>query len=130
MRMRLPIRKNASAATPRPRTQEGAPCFSSRETFRVRICYLRSSNDEVERRGASPASNEGTLSQSSIPSLAHRRRDPRSLEPIVSWLCAIPHEARDVKSFQVARSSVRCAHATPHLSRTDSYHHLLLQPAS
>jgi hypothetical protein len=26
-----------------------------------------SSNDEVERRGASPASNEGTLSQSSTP---------------------------------------------------------------
>jgi len=41
------------------------------------------SNDEVERRGASPASNEGTLSQSSTHSLAHRRRDPRSLEPIV-----------------------------------------------
>jgi hypothetical protein len=40
-------------------------------------------NDEVERRGASPASIEGTLSQASIPSLAHRRRDPRSLEPIV-----------------------------------------------
>src|SRR5580698_1834932 len=40
-------------------------------------------NDEVERRGASPASNEGTLSQSSTPSLAHRRRGPRSLEPIV-----------------------------------------------
>jgi hypothetical protein len=44
---------------------------------------LIASNDEVERRGASPASNEGTLSQSSIPSLAHRRCDPRSLEPIV-----------------------------------------------
>src|SRR4029077_16300209 len=40
-------------------------------------------NDEVERRGASPASNEGTLSQSSTPSLAHRRRDPRSLQPFV-----------------------------------------------
>jgi hypothetical protein len=49
-----------------------------------------SPNDEVERRGASPASNEGTLSQSSIHSLAHRRRDPRSLEPIVSFLCATP----------------------------------------
>ena len=34
-------------------------------------------NDEVERRGASPASNEGTLSQSSTPSLAQRRRGPR-----------------------------------------------------
>ena len=41
------------------------------------------SNDEVERRRASPASNEGTLSQSSTLSLAHRRRDPRSLQPIV-----------------------------------------------
>ena|ERR1700722_4764316 len=48
------------------------------------------SNDEVERRGASPASNEGTLSQSSTPSLAHRRRDPRSLEPIVRVRFAIP----------------------------------------
>src|SRR5258707_470958 len=42
-----------------------------------------SSNDEVERRGASRASNEGTLSQSSTPLLAHRRRHPRSLEPLV-----------------------------------------------
>src|ERR1700722_18077405 len=33
--------------------------------------------------GGGTASNEGTLSQSSTPSLAHRRRDPRSLEPIV-----------------------------------------------
>jgi hypothetical protein len=38
---------------------------------------LKSANDEVERRGASLASNEGTLSQSSTPSLAHRKRDPR-----------------------------------------------------
>jgi hypothetical protein len=37
-------------------------------------------NDEVERRGASPTTNEADLSQSSTPSLAHRRRDPRSLE--------------------------------------------------
>jgi hypothetical protein len=40
-------------------------------------------NDEVERRWASPTSDEVDLSQSSTPSLAHRRRDPRSLEPIV-----------------------------------------------
>ena len=33
-------------------------------------------NDEVERRGASPASNQGTLSQSSTPSLVHRRYAP------------------------------------------------------
>jgi hypothetical protein len=42
-----------------------------------------SPNDEVERRGASPASSEGILSQSSIRSLAQRRCDPRSLEPLV-----------------------------------------------
>jgi len=41
------------------------------------------SNDEVERCGASPASNEGTLSKSSSSSLAQRRRAPRSLKPIV-----------------------------------------------
>ena len=40
-------------------------------------------NDEVERRGDAPPSNEADLFQSSTPSLAHRRRDPRSLEPIV-----------------------------------------------
>jgi hypothetical protein len=33
-------------------------------------------NDEVERRGVAPTPNEGSLSRSSIPSLAHRRRDP------------------------------------------------------
>jgi hypothetical protein len=38
--------------------------------------YAHGSNDEVERRGASPASNEGTLSQSSTPSLAQRRHGP------------------------------------------------------
>ena len=42
-------------------------------------------NDEVERRGASPTTNEADLSQSSTPSLAQRRRNPRSLEPIVGW---------------------------------------------
>jgi hypothetical protein len=35
-------------------------------------------NDEVERRGAATAPNEGSLSRSSIPSLAHRRYNPRS----------------------------------------------------
>ncbi len=33
-------------------------------------------NDEVERRGGAPASNEGTLSQSSSPSLAPRKCSP------------------------------------------------------
>jgi len=40
------------------------------------LIHQVSSNDEVERRGASPVSNEGTLSQSSTPSLAKRRRGP------------------------------------------------------
>ena len=42
-----------------------------------------SSNDEVERRGASPALNEADLSQSSTASLVLRRCAARSLEPIV-----------------------------------------------
>jgi hypothetical protein len=42
-----------------------------------------SSNDEVERRGIATPTNEADLSKSSIPSLAHRRCAPRSLEPIV-----------------------------------------------
>ena len=40
-------------------------------------------NDEVERRGIATPTNEADLSKSSIPSLAHRRCAPRSLEPIV-----------------------------------------------
>jgi hypothetical protein len=51
--------------------------------------YAHASNDEVERRGASPTPSEGTLSQSSTPSFAHRRRAPRSLEPIVRRLQAL-----------------------------------------
>ena len=43
------------------------------------------SNDEVERRGVAPTKNEADLSQSSTASLAHRRRGPRSLEPIVRF---------------------------------------------
>ena len=43
--------------------------------------FIASSNDEVERRGIASSPNEAALSQSSIPSLAHRRRHPRSLEP-------------------------------------------------
>src|SRR5258708_36011873 len=41
------------------------------------------SNDEVELRGDALLSNEATLSHASTLSLVHRRRDPRSLEPIV-----------------------------------------------
>ena len=41
------------------------------------IQQLKASNDEVERRGVAPAKNEARLSQSSTPSLAHRRLSPR-----------------------------------------------------
>jgi len=37
---------------------------------------------------------------------------PRSLEPLVSWLRAIPREARGAKSSQAVRPSGRCAHVT------------------
>ena len=40
-------------------------------------------NDQVERRGYAPRPTEADLSGSSTPSLAHRRRGPRSLEPNV-----------------------------------------------
>jgi hypothetical protein len=36
----------------------------------------KASNDEVERRGVAPAQNEGSLFQSSTPSLTHRKRGP------------------------------------------------------
>jgi hypothetical protein len=47
------------------------------------MAFTADANDEVERRGVAPTSNEADLSQSSTPFLAYRRRDPRSLEPIV-----------------------------------------------
>jgi len=47
------------------------------------LIHQVSSNDEVERRGDALPRYEADLSQSSTPSSAQRRRDPRSLEPIV-----------------------------------------------
>src|ERR1700722_15814018 len=41
------------------------------------------SNDEVERRGVAPTTNEADLFQSSTLALTHRRHAPHSLEPIV-----------------------------------------------
>src|ERR1700742_1768325 len=55
-------------------TQALAPLF---------VIAKSASNDEVERCGVALPANEADLSQSSTSSLAHRRRDPRSLEPIV-----------------------------------------------
>jgi hypothetical protein len=40
------------------------------------VCADMSANDEVERRAAALPINETDLSQSSTPSLAHRRLDP------------------------------------------------------
>ena len=53
-------------------------CFKLREgspTQKILPTNL-ASNDEVERRGVAPTSNEAHLSRSSTLSLAHRRRDP------------------------------------------------------
>ena len=58
------------AMTPNGRVQnEGKPSIGS--------------NIEVERLGAALPAIEADLYRSSTPSLAYRRRDPRSLEPIV-----------------------------------------------
>jgi hypothetical protein len=43
---------------------------------------------QVERRGGAVSENEGSFSKSSTPSLAQRRCNPRSLEPIV-FRCSI-----------------------------------------
>ena len=45
-------------------------------TRNARSIAFMGSNDEVERRGASPTTNEADLSRSSIHSLAHRSRSP------------------------------------------------------
>jgi hypothetical protein len=50
-----------------------------------RSCIQRS-NNEAERRGIAPTTNEADLSQSSTPSLAQRSCGPRSLQPIVRCL--------------------------------------------
>src|SRR5277367_4940261 len=79
------------------------------------LIHQVSSNDEVERRGASPASNEGILSQSSIPSLVHRRRDPRSLEPIVRT--ATYRLAHHRRRSLVNATSTGCRTVTPNLAQ-------------
>src|SRR5260221_14455490 len=57
-----------------------------------------SSNDEVERRGFAPTTNEDALSQSSTPSLPYRSCGPRSLEPIVR-----PRDAATSNSYAPLR---------------------------
>jgi hypothetical protein len=41
------------------------------------VNFTTAFNDEVERRAVAPTTNEADLSQSSIPSLAHRRLSTR-----------------------------------------------------
>src|SRR5271170_686291 len=60
-RKRLQINKAATPRARRPPKMAPSPMAS---------------NDEVERRGVAPTSNEADLSQSSTPSLAIRRRRP------------------------------------------------------
>src|SRR5580658_1691500 len=62
---------------------ETTPDVPARFALGELLIHQVSSNDEVERRGVAPTPNEAALSQSSTPSLAYRRRNPRSLEPIV-----------------------------------------------
>src|SRR5258708_39147741 len=70
---RIPVTKKLETTSATP--------IAAKTTFAVRADMTL--NDEVERRGASPASNESTLSQSSTTSRADRRCGPRSLEPFV-----------------------------------------------
>jgi hypothetical protein len=63
---------------------------------------LMAPNDEAERRGVAPTTNEADLSRSSTPSLAQRRRGPRSLEPIVRF-----HTTPDGKRTSLKRMNPR-----------------------
>src|SRR3984957_6918176 len=94
------------SSTPRARAPTPQTC--------VDVAW-RLTNDEVERRGASPTSSEGILSQSSTSSLAHRRRHPRSLQPFVRhWHCQReqtilrphPPECRDLQWSSRSRLAV------------------------
>jgi hypothetical protein len=76
------------------------------ESFRVRNASrsdqsnrgnAKAHNDEVERRGVALPTNEADLYRSSTPSLAQRRRDSRSLQPIV-------RRERESKSSRPARA--------------------------
>ena len=66
------------------------------------------SNDEVGRRGVVPATNETDLSQSSTPSLAHRRRNPAIARPIVR---PAPN-THQMRLFIVLNSRTRLSHAS------------------
>ena len=85
-RMQMPrqqLQRSKRTESPNPATYRVVPSpihSALRETnisIRESCAHPQmSSNDEVERRGVAPAQNEADLSQSSIPSLAHRRYDP------------------------------------------------------
>jgi hypothetical protein len=63
-------------------------CFAN---FHVIAPRPSGHNDEVERRGAAPPTNEADSSRSSTRSLAHRSCvAPRSLQPIVRRHFQVP----------------------------------------
>lgn len=77
------------------------------------------SNDEVERCAVATMQREYTFSHTSTPFLAHRRRDPRSLEPVVKLMKCIHWAGRSAQptpdillTYPGAAAAVRQAH--PH----------------
>ena len=78
------------------------------------------SNDEVERRGAARTSNEADLSQSSTPSLAHRRCAPRSLEPFVRAPSDALNKAGCLSALHAALKRRSLTNASQHRSKTDA----------
>src|ERR1700676_3747741 len=72
------------------------------------------SNDEVERRGVAPTTNEADLSSSSTYSMANRRCGPRSLEPIVRLLAlrgtpnSIAYDGLTPNLFKYRRKNAPC----------------------
>jgi hypothetical protein len=67
-------------------TEADVDCKDPQVTMGLRA--VLNTNDEVGRRGAVPTTNEASLSQSSTPSLAHRRRGPVIARAVVRSACA------------------------------------------
>jgi hypothetical protein len=71
------------------------------ERLKKAVARFMRSSDEVERRRNALPTSEADLSQSSTPSLAHRRCAARSLEPFVR--SGIEFEGLYVKTEKVVR---------------------------
>jgi hypothetical protein len=88
-----------------------------RPTTHSKIFALRmSSNNEVERRGVAPTSNETDLSRSSTISLARRRCSPRSLEPIVRTMCSTKFSRPEQYDLPSLKAKATTQHARGHLA--------------